>query len=414
MQGDIDIPDLDWGARAVLLLDLDAFFASVEQLDHPQWRGKPVIVGGQAGKRGVVSTCSYEARAFGVRSAMPSVTAQRLCPDAIWTGANFDRYREVSAAVMGILYDESPLVERVSIDEAFCDVSPGRFSKENPVRIAKRIQDRVSELGVTCSIGVSTGKCVSKIASDMDKPRGLTVVYPGGEAAFLAGMDVSAMPGIGKSSASKLKAMGIKTLGRLACAQPQQLKSVFGVNAQAFVERAQGIDTRPVVTQSGVKSVSHERTFTQDLTARAQIEDAIDFVGSLVGRRLRKKGLKGHTITLKLRYSDLSIRTAQKSIGSQIDDEGVFIPIGKSLIEQIWRPGDAVRLVGLGISGFEERDCQMGLFDEDDVSAGKANPALISAADKVRDRFGDDKLVFGRQLKMTSQTTHTPSQEGTS
>lgn len=395
-------------------MDLDAFFASVEQLDHPQWRGKPVIVGGQAGKRGVVSTCSYEARAFGVRSAMPSVTAQRLCPDAIWTESHFDRYRELSGAVMRILGDETPLVERVSIDEAFCDVSPGRFSKESPVSIAKRIQDRVSSLGVTCSIGVSTGKSVSKIASDMDKPRGLTVVYPGSESSFLAGMDVVAMPGIGKQSAAKLKALGIKTLEELAATDPSSLKNIFGVNAATFVQRARGIDDRDVVTQSDVKSVSHERTFTQDLTSRSQIEDAIDFVGSLVGRRLRKQGLAGHTVTLKLRYADLSCRTAQKSIARQVDDEGVFIPIGKSLVSQIWRPGDSVRLVGLGISGFEGKDAQLGLFEADEPAGGKANPQLISAADKVRDRFGDDKLVFGRQLKMTSETTRTPSKEGTS
>lgn len=414
MRANGDILDISWDARAILLLDLDAFFASVEQLDHPQWRGKPVIVGGQAGKRGVVSTCSYEARAFGVRSAMPSVTAQRLCPNAIWTESHFDRYRELSAKVMGILYDESPLLERVSIDEAFCDVSPGRFSKENPVLIAKRIQERVSELGITASIGVATGKSIAKIASDMDKPRGLTVVYPGGEAAFLAPMDVRAMPGIGKQSAVKLKAMGIKTLGQLAQASAQDVKGVFGINAQVMIERARGIDDRQVVTQSDVKSVSHERTFTQDLHSRTQIEDAVDYVGSLVGRRLRKKGLKGHTVTLKLRYADLSIRTAQESLSLQVDDEGVFIPVAKRLISQIWRPGDAVRLVGVSVSGFEERDTQMGLFAAEDDAAGKANPQLISAADKVRDRFGDDKLVFGRQLKMTSETTRTPSNEGTS
>ena len=160
--------------RAILLLDLDAFFASVEQLDHPQWRGKPVIVGGKADSRGVVSTCSYEARTFGVRSAMPSATAQRLCPHAIWAPPRFERYRELSQRVMGIMYDESPLLEQVSIDEAFLDVSPGRYTKESPVEIARRIQERVAELGITCSVGVATGKTVAKIASDLDKPQGST------------------------------------------------------------------------------------------------------------------------------------------------------------------------------------------------------------------------------------------------
>lgn len=413
MNGCDNIFERAWTGRAVLLVDLDAFFASVEQLDHPEWRGKPVIVGGQAGKRGVVSTCSYEARAFGVRSAMPSITAQRLCPDAIWTESHFDRYRELSAKVMGILYDESPLLEQVSIDEAFLDVSPGRFSKESPVAIAGRIQERVGELGVTCSIGVSSGKSISKIASDMDKPRGLTVVYPGSEAAFLAPMDVLAMPGIGKQSANRLKAMGIKTLGDIAGADPGKLRCVFGTNTESFIARCKGIDDRQVVTRSEAKSIGHERTFTQDLTSRTQIEDAIDFLGCMVGRRLRKKALKGHTVTLKLRYSDLSIRTAQQTIQAQVDDESIFIPIGKQLIDQIWRPGDSVRLVGLSIAGFDERDVQMGLFAEDDISS-RGNPELISAADKIRDRFGDDKLKFGRQLKLKAETTRTPSKEGTS
>ena len=405
----------EWQGRAVLLMDLDAFFASVEQLDHPQWRGKPVIVGGQAGKRGVVSTCSYEARAFGVRSAMPSSTAARLCPQAVWVEPHFKRYRELSAAVMGILYDESPLLEQVSIDEAFLDVTPGRFVRESPVAIAARIQQRVSQLGITCSIGVASGKSVAKIASDLDKPRGLTVVYPGSERAFLAPMEVRAMPGIGKQSALKLQALGIRTLGDLASAQPSQLKGVFGVNAAAFAQRAAGIDERPLVTESQVKSVSNERTFTRDLTSRAEIEAAIDYLGCMVGRRLRKQGLAGHTVTLKLRYSDLSSRTAQHSIGSQVDDESVFIPVAKQLLGQVWRPGDSVRLVGIGIGGFHEKDQQMELFGDgsaEELPAG--NPALVSAADKVRDRFGDGKLVFGRQLKLTVETTANPNRDASS
>lgn len=405
----------EWQGRAVLLMDLDAFFASVEQLDHPQWRGKPVIVGGQAGKRGVVSTCSYEARAFGVRSAMPSSTAARLCPQAVWVEPHFKRYRELSAAVMGILYDESPLLEQVSIDEAFLDVTPGRFVRESPVAIAARIQQRVSQLGITCSIGVASGKSVAKIASDLDKPRGLTVVYPGSEQAFLAPMEVRAMPGIGKQSALKLQALGIRTLADLAAAQPAQLKGVFGVNAAAFVQRAAGIDERPLVTESEVKSISNERTFTRDLTSRAEIEAAIDYLGCMVGRRLRKQGLAGHTVTLKLRYSDLSSRTAQHSIGSQVDDESVFIPVAKQLLGQVWRPGDSVRLVGIGIGGFHEKDRQMELFGDgsaEELPAG--NPALVSAADKVRDRFGDGKLVFGRQLKLTVETTANPNRDASS
>ena len=402
---DFNIPERTWKGRALLLVDLDAFFASVEQLDHPEWRGKPVIVGGRSDRRGVVSTASYEARAFGVHSAMPSATAERLCPDAIWTSSHFDRYHELSAQVMGILKDESPLLEQMSIDEAYLDVSPGRYTGEDPVAIAARIQARVAELGITCSIGVATGKAVAKIASDMDKPRGLTVVYPGGEAAFLAPMDVRAMPGIGKQSAERLRRIGIRTLGALADTPLDKLTPLFGVNAQAVRDRARGIDPREIATESEVKSVSHERTFATDLVTREEIEDAIDMLGPMVGRRLRKKGLAGHTVTIKLRYADLSRRTAQKGLPANVDDETVFIPVAKRLIDEIWRPGDSVRLVGLGISGFEAHDEQLGLFADEKLPAGNAE--LLSAADKIRDKFGDGMLKFGRELKIRHETSGT-------
>ena len=188
-------PLLHWDGPAIGLLDLDAFFASVEQLDHPEWRGKPVIVGGSPDGRGVVSTASYEARPYGVHSAMPSAQARRLCPDAIWTGGNFARYREMSNQVMSIILDETPLMEQVSVDEAFFDVTPGRFSRESPIEICRRIQGRVSELGITCSIGLGVNKTVAKIGSERQKPRGLTVVPPGTEASFLAPLPVSARPG---------------------------------------------------------------------------------------------------------------------------------------------------------------------------------------------------------------------------
>ena len=396
-------PGTPWRGRALLLVDLDAFFASVEQLDHPEWRGKPVIVGGRAERRGVVSTCSYEARAFGVHSAMPSAQARRLCPQAIWTSAHFERYHEVSAQVMGILLDESPLLERMSIDEAYLDVSPGRYTGGDPVATAARIQQRVAQLGVTCSIGVASGKACAKIASDLDKPRGLTVVYPGSEAAFLAPMGVQKLPGIGSRSAQRLQSLGIRTLGQLAQAPLQQLQPIFGVNAEAVRARAGGRDEREVETESDVKSVSHERTFTEDLTQRQQIDDAIDMIGSLVGRRLRRKGLAGHTVHLKLRYSDLSRRSAQRTLPEQVDDESIFIPIAKQLVGEIWRPGDAVRLVGVGISGFEERPVQLELFGGEELPKG--NPQLLSATDRVRDKFGDDALKFGRQLKLRAETS---------
>ena len=396
-----------WTGRAILLVDLDAFFASVEQLHHPEWRGKPVIVGGSAQHRGVVSTCSYEARAYGVRSAMPSAIAKRLCPNAIWAHPHFDQYRELSRAVMSILYDESPLLEQVSIDEAFLDASPGRYTGEDPVRIASRIQERVAELGITCSIGVASGKAVAKIASDMDKPCGLTVVYPGSEAAFLAPMEVRAMPGIGKQGAAKLSDAGIRTLGDLAGAPPELIQPILGVNSQALQNRARGIDTREIQTTRETKSVGHERTFSVDISTRQDIEDAIDMLGSMVGLRLRRKGLAGKTVMLKLRFADLSIRTAQRSLPHQMDNEALFIPVAKELIDEIWRDGMSVRLVGVSISGFEEPDRQLDLFE--DEQSQHINSRIVETADKVRDKFGDDALRFGREIKLKAKDTGTPS-----
>lgn len=403
-----DISLKPWEGRAILLLDLDAFFASVEQLDHPEWRGKPVIVGGSAERRGVVSTCSYEARKFGVRSAMASATAKRLCPDAIWVSSHFGRYHEMSKAVMDILYDESPLLEQVSIDEAFLDVTPGRFIGDDPVAIASRIQRRVSKLGITCSIGVASGKTIAKIASDMDKPEGLTVVYPGSEEAFLAPLPIRTMPGIGKRSEEKLHSLGIRTLGELAAADAEELLPILGVNTETVQLKAKGIDEKPVSTERERKSVSHEKTFAEDLTARAQIEDAIDNLGSKVGRRLRVKGMTGRTVTLKLRFSDLSIRTAQASLPSNTDDERTFIPKAKALVNEIWRSGDKVRLVGVGISGFDDHDEQLNLFDTADDAAPDAG--IMKAADAVRDKFGDGAIKFGREVKLKSKDTGSSGQ----
>lgn len=402
---DANILQRRWQGKAILLVDLDAFFASVEQLDHPEWRGKPVIVGGPAERRGVVSTCSYEARAYGVHSAMASAVAERLCPDAIWTPPHFERYHAMSQAVMDILYDESPLLEQVSIDEAFLDVTPGRFTGDDPVTIAARIQERVAELGVSCSIGLATSKTVAKIASDLDKPKGLTVVYPGSEAAFLAPMRIRVMPGIGKQSANRLESLGIRVLHDIAEAELDDLRPIFGVNAQTMQDRARGVDERSVVTERTLKSVSHERTFAVDLAERTEIDDAIDYLGSLVGRRLRRKGLSGHTVTLKLRFSDLSIRTAQQTMAANTDDEGTFIPIAKKLVDEIWRHGSSVRLVGVGISGFDEADEQLDLFDAGQEQQG--NPSVMAAADKVRDKFGDGALKFGREMKFKAKDTGT-------
>ena len=415
------LPLEPWEGSAILLVDLDAFFASVEQLDHPAWRGKPVIVGGDADKHGVVSTASYEARPYGVRSAMPSSTARRLCPDAVWTHGRFDRYREVSNAIMAILRSETPHVQQVSIDEAFLDVTPTAVNREHPVRVAQRIQRRVEELGVTCSIGAGTSKTIAKIASDMDKPRGLTVVYPGSERDFLAPLPVRTMSGIGASAEEKLRSRGIRTLGQLADADLRMLERVFGKLGRVMHVRANGGDDAPVEQDDAVKSVSNEMTFATDLTRREDVEAAIATMAAKVGRRLRGKGLRGRTLALRVKFDDLSVRSVQRQLPQPSDDELAYTPLLYAMVDEVWRPGTPLRLIGVGMSGFaEEGAVQESLFDvaEAAPSADDVEPVvrderkrrgLIAATDLVKDRFGEAAVRFGHELRNEGNTTGSSS-----
>ena len=400
---------IPWNGKAILLVDLDAFFASVEQLDHPGWRGKPVIVGGDAGKRGVVSTASYEARRFGVHSAMPSSTAARLCPDAIWTYGHFDRYREVSNQVMGILFDETPHVQQVSIDEAFLDVTPTQVNREHPVVVAKRIQDRVAELGVTCSIGVGTSKSIAKLASDMDKPRGLTVVMPGSEFSFIDPMPVRSLSGIGASTERKLKERGIMTLGDLYRAETDGVLDLLGKNGRMLLDRVRGLEDGAIEPDSDVKSVSNETSFAIDLTERDDIEAAIDTMAAKVGRRLRRKGLAGRTLALKVRYADFSVHSSQVQLGEPCDDEYVFSQRLHGMLDELWAPGMALRLVGVAVTGFDEEPAseQLALFSEETAEPGHHD--LLAATDKVKERFGEGALRFGRELRLSGSDTGSSS-----
>lgn len=411
-----------WEGTAIILMDLDAFFASVEQLDHPSWRGKPVIVGGDPAKRGVVSTASYEARRFGVHSAMPSSQAARLCPDAIWTSGSFHRYRGMSQTVMAILYDESPHLMQVSIDEAFLDVSPTRSNRTHPVEVARRIQRRVDELGITCSIGLGASKAVAKIASDRDKPHGLTVVYPEDSATFLAPLPVGVMSGIGPVAQKKLASYRIRTLGDLACADRALLKQALGSQADLMAKRARGIDTPVVDEHEPVKSVSNEISFAVSLTQARDVRGRIATMAHKVGRRLRKKGMEGTTLHLKIRKEDLSIRTCQRKVPDLGTNELVWLPMLYEMLDEVWTEGEPLRLVGVGISGFGHEPVQESLFgddlfggdgstqaDEKQVSPliahARDNEKLLRAGDKIAERFGEGAVRFGHELKSYQETT---------
>jgi DNA polymerase IV len=395
-----------WPGRAVLHVDMDAFFAAVEQLDHPEWRGRPVIVGGDPTRRGVVSAASYEARPFGVRSAMPSARAAALCPEAVWARPRGDRYLEVSRAIREIFRSVTPHVQPTSIDEAYLDVTPGAHSGEHPVNVAYRIQEAVDALGVSCSIGVATNKTVAKIASDRDKPHGVTVVSPGGEAEFLAPLPLSLMPGIGSVTAGRLERLGIITLGDVAALDATTAHEVLGSWGPELTARARGFDSRLVRENPPAKSVSNERTFAQDAHTATDIRSAITALAGKVAGRLRSKRLSGRTVTLKVRYGDFSTRTVRRTLPAPTDARDRIVETALDLLGEVWSPGVGVRLLGVGVSGFEERAVQMDLL-EDATPSESPLDRLAESIDEVHKRFGAGALLHGAH---PARDTGTPAQ----
>ncbi len=393
-----DTTDRPWTGRAIAHMDMDAFFAAVEQLDHPELRGKPIIVGGDPSKRGVVSTCSYEARVFGVRSAMPSAQAERLCPDAVWVTSHFGRYGEMSRAVRAILETYTPHVEPTSIDEAYLDITPGTTG-EHPVSIARRIQAEVDTLGLSCSIGLGSSKTVAKIASDHKKPHGITAVWPGEEAEFLAPLPVGALPGVGRKTATQLARIGVRRLGELAALDDATARDFLGRYGPDLTARARGVDPRRVHYERDPKSVSNEHTFATDVRERAEVERALSALVSHVAERLRKDGLAARTFTVKLRYADFTTPTIQRTVEVATDLPEEMLPVAIELLRQSWSPGAGLRLVGFGTSGFEETAVQLGLFGDDDGAAERPKrKALAEAADAVKARFGDAAIKRGAEI----------------
>ena len=334
--------------RAIIHLDLDAFYAAVEALEDPELAGKPVIVGARPEHRGVVASASYEARALGVHSAMPSSRALALCPDAIVVPPRHNLYRDYSRKVMAILREASPLVEQMSIDEAFLDVTRQVAAWEEAVEVARGLQRRVrEEVGLSASLGVATNKLLAKVASDQDKPGGLTVVRPGEEEAFLAPLSVRVLWGVGPVTAQKLARMGVTTVGDLARLAEERLQANFGQQGQAMARQARGIDSRPVVTEHEVKSVSQERTFSRDLANLEALEEQLRRMSEGVARRLTKSELAAGTVAIKLRYADFTTLTRQMSLAVPTDDEEVIYQAARNLLHGVWQQGRPVRLLGV-------------------------------------------------------------------
>ncbi len=402
-----------WSGRAILHVDLDAFFAAVEQLDHPEWRGLPVIVGGSADGRGVVSTASYEARRYGIHSAMSAARAVRLAPpETVWARPRFERYNEISRAVMDILVQITPHVQQVSIDEAFLDVTPGEYGGMDPIEAARIIKSRVAELGVTLSVGVSASKTVAKIASDFDKPDGLTVVWPGEEAAFLAPLPIRAMGGIGPKTASRLNAFGVHTLGELAGLDDATVTQLLGPSSGSLARRARGESLGSVHAREPVKSVSNERTFAKDVHDAGEIRRALLSLSERVARRLRRKGFAGRTVHVKVRFSDFTTKTVQRTLSATTDDEATIGPIAEELVRTVWNPGVGVRLLGVGVTGLDDISQQLDLFAPDEEqpaeSGDERSRKLARGMDAVRERFGEDAILRGSRIA-GPKTTGTPA-----
>jgi DNA polymerase-4 len=384
---------------------MDAFFASVEQLDHPEWRGHPVVVGGSPESRGVIAAASYEARRYGVFSAMPSARAKALLPpDAIWTRGDFARYGEMSARVFAIFDTFTPDVQGASIDEAYLGITPRTDGdgQEHPVAIARRIQAEVDGLGLSCSIGVAANKTVAKIASDRDKPHGITVVPPGSEADFLAPLPVRAMPGIGPTTARRLVSLGVRTLGDLAALDEVTAVQVLGSHGPSAVRRATGLDARPVRDRESAKSVSNERTFGTDIRDRSEVTAALAGLAEKVGGRLRRAGLAGRTVHLKLRYGDFTTRTAQVTLDEATASTDQLVHTVRALLDGLWTPGVGVRLLGVGVTGFGDAPRQLTLPDEATVVADERRRTIERAVDSLRERFGEDSVRFGARRASSS------------
>ena len=368
--------------RTIMHIDLDAFFVSVEQASNPELRGKPVVVGGKPGSRGVVATASYEARAFGLHSAMPISTAVRLCPQAIFIEGNYHHYAEVSKKFMAILADFSPFLEPMGLDEAYMDVT-GFESLHGSIRqMALKIKQRVKdELGIVASIGIASCKVVAKVASDESKPDGLIEVPPGGEAAFLSPLAIRKLPGVGKKTEQVLMGLGIRTIGQLARMPPNALKSRFGMFGEMLHRNANGIDNSPVTPPEEAKSISRETTFEEDTHDNVFLSATLRYQAEKVGADLRKSGKQAKCVSIKVRYADFTTITRQRTLLQATDMDQIIFQTGNELLQKAVEDNRlAIRLIGIGVSSFSEPGMQLSLINRSEHRLEKLNRAV----DRIR------------------------------
>jgi DNA polymerase IV len=386
-------------SKHIIHFDMDAFYPSVEILDNPALKGKPVIVGGSK-ERGVVSSASYEARRFGVHSAQPVAKARRLCPDGIFLPVRMSRYQEISKQVFKIFYRFTPLVEPLSIDEAFLDITGSIRLFGQPEDIAKQIKQIVlTETGLTVSAGVAPSKFVAKIASDIDKPDGLTVVHPDGVRDFLDPLPVKKMWGVGKVTQLFLSHLNIHTFRELRQTPVKVLEKKIGKHGVKIHLLAMGIDERDVIPGHDVKSIGHEQTFSQDIISLNPAQKELLALSNKVARRMRHKGLKGKTITLKVKYFDFVQITRSTTLPKSIDDGFKIYSVACRLLKKTEIAKKPIRLLGISLSqlSFSDIGTQLSLFDQDPSSQKRQR--LNIALDSLYEKFGDKSVVPGTLLK---------------
>lgn len=384
--------------RKIIHLDLDAFFCAVEELRDPELKGTAFAVGGKPGERGVVSSCSYAARQVGVHSAMPTAQALRLCPQLKVIAPHFAAYRELSEQVMAILGRRTALLEQISIDEAFLDVSD---LPQSGLELAREMQrEIIDELGLPCSLGVASNKLLAKTATDTGKakhrgptpPCAIEVVLPGEEAAYLNKLPVKALWGVGPKTEARLAKLGVKTIGDLARLPEGMLEGKFGQAGREMSRHAQGIDERPVVVEHVARSISSETTFERDVTSPVVLRETLQRLSEDVARSLRDKGLCAGTVRLKIRWQDFSLNTRQESLAQPTDQDGEITETAQRLLDTIWTEQRPVRLIGVGAAKLVERVHQLSLWD----TPKQKERRLISALDELRERFGEGAV---RRLK---------------
>jgi DNA polymerase-4 len=397
--------------RTIFHVDMDAFFVSVEELYDPALKGKAVVVGGQREERGVVSAASYEARKFGVHSAMPLRTAAKLCPDAVFVDGHPERYRECSEKVYKVLTSFSPQIEMASIDEAYLDMTGTARLHGPPLKAAHTLHQRMkSETQLNCSVGIGTSRLIAKVSSGQAKPNGVLWIVPGEEAKFLAPLDVREIPGVGKVMESSLNALGIKKVGDLARLGDSELEERFGKWGLALAGKARGEDAggwfdSEVGAGGDAKSISHEHTYNEDTADATQLEATLMRLSEMVGRRLRESNFHARTIQLKLRYKDFTTITRAHTLPAptQLDTE-VFEQV-RALFRAKWKKGAQVRLLGVHASSFSSaQPDQMNLLEGGRQQRWKD---ALAAADRLRDKFGESSVSLASGMRGTfRERTH--------